>query len=401
MRLATDALTFSEIRYRRLFESARDGILILDSEGGRIADANPFMTELLGYSYDDLLGKELWEIGLLKDREASRKAFRTLEREGYIRYDDLPLENQRGEKREVEFVSNLYSENGHSVIQCNIRDITVRKALETKLSKAQAQDKIIALALQRPMLVQPKEDAFSGLSVQTAYAMASEEALVGGDFWDTFAFNNEHIALVLGDVMGHGLTSAVFTTELKYTMRAYIREHVEPALVLYHMNQYLCQSNRLFREGINTEGSDSPVCITLTIVVRETGAGTLSVAGMESPFLVRANGSTEQPVVVGVPLGVLDNEVYLQIGFQLEAGDTLILSTDGITEARAPKTESRQGRQFLETEGLLQLAVAGRDGTLNKMANTILNGARDFAGGHLHDDASIVLVRRTSDAHTE
>ena len=128
-----DALHVSEVRYRRLFEAARDGILILDPKTRRIADANPFMSELLGYKREDLLGKELWEIGLLKDEEASRTAFGELQKDGYIRYDDLPLQTSAGVRREVEFVSNLYQENGHKVIQCNIRDITERKRAEHEL----------------------------------------------------------------------------------------------------------------------------------------------------------------------------------------------------------------------------------------------------------------------------
>src|ERR1051325_3631908 len=125
-----DALHVSEVRYRRLFEAARDGILILDPRTRRIADANPFMSELLGYRHEDLLGKELWEIGLLKDEEASRAAFQELQEDGFIRYEDLPLQTNTGVRREVEFVSNLYQENGHKVIQCNIRDITERKHVE-------------------------------------------------------------------------------------------------------------------------------------------------------------------------------------------------------------------------------------------------------------------------------
>lgn len=131
-----DALKISERQYRRLFEAARDGILILDSDQGRVTDANPFMTELLGYSHDELLGKELWQIGLLGDKAASQDAFQRLKRDSYIRYEDLPLENQRGEQRQVEFVSNLYRENGHTVIQCNIRDITDRKRVAAELAAA-------------------------------------------------------------------------------------------------------------------------------------------------------------------------------------------------------------------------------------------------------------------------
>lgn len=114
----------SEQRYRRLFETARDGILILDADQGKITDANPYMTELLGYSHADLLGKELWEIGLLQNKETSQEAFQRLKTDGYIRYEDLPLETAQGKRHAVEFVSNVYPEGDHPVIQCNIRDIT-------------------------------------------------------------------------------------------------------------------------------------------------------------------------------------------------------------------------------------------------------------------------------------
>lgn len=117
----------SELRYRRLFEAAQDGILILDPETRKIIDANPFIIKFLDYPREQLLGKELWEIGLLKDKEASQKAFLQLKERGFIRYESLPLETKTDQRREVEFVSNLYQENGEAVIQCNIRDITERK----------------------------------------------------------------------------------------------------------------------------------------------------------------------------------------------------------------------------------------------------------------------------------
>ena len=126
------AVATSEVRYRRLFEAARDGILLVDPDTRRITDANPFMVELLGYPRDELVGKELWEIGLLADEQASREAFAELQRAGTIRYEDLPLQSEAGARREVEFVSNIYQENGHRVIQCNIRDITDRKRLEAE-----------------------------------------------------------------------------------------------------------------------------------------------------------------------------------------------------------------------------------------------------------------------------
>ena len=127
-RSAQSALRASEARYRRLFETAQDAILILDAEewSGKIMDANPFVIGLLGYSLDELIGKELWEIGLFSDKEESKAAMEELQKEGYIRYDDMPLQTKEGKRVDVEFVSNTYVVEGQNVIQCNIRDITER-----------------------------------------------------------------------------------------------------------------------------------------------------------------------------------------------------------------------------------------------------------------------------------
>ncbi|QJW98524.1 N-6 DNA methylase [Frigoriglobus tundricola] len=135
------ALKDSEVRFRRLFESAQDGILILDAGTGKVIDANPFMTALLGYSHDEFMGKELWEIGLFRDIEESRAAYRELQEKGYVRYENLPLESRSGHKVEVEFVSNVYAENHHRVVQCNVRDITERSRLQR-----QVRDQAAALA---------------------------------------------------------------------------------------------------------------------------------------------------------------------------------------------------------------------------------------------------------------
>jgi PAS domain S-box-containing protein len=123
----------SELRYRRLFETAQDGILILGGVTGEINDVNPFLLKMLGYSRQELLGKKLWEIGFFKDTNASHNAFQTLQEKGYVRYEDLPLETKDGRPMEVEFVSNVYAIDGETVIQCNIRDITDRNKTEAQL----------------------------------------------------------------------------------------------------------------------------------------------------------------------------------------------------------------------------------------------------------------------------
>jgi two-component system, cell cycle sensor histidine kinase and response regulator CckA len=120
-------LAASETRYRRLFEAAKDGILILDAGTGKIVDVNPFLVELTGWSHGELLGKHLWEIGPFKDIAASKASFADLQAKEYVRYEDLPLETHDGRKIDVEFVSNVYRVDSQRVIQCNIRDITERK----------------------------------------------------------------------------------------------------------------------------------------------------------------------------------------------------------------------------------------------------------------------------------
>jgi PAS domain S-box-containing protein len=140
---SVDAFRASEIRYRRLFETAHDGVLLVDPGTRKIVDANPFMTRLLGYPHRQLVGKELFQIGLLKDEVASREMFRKLKRRHEVRYEDLPLESRGGRHQEVEVVANLYQEDGHSIIQCNIRDITERKVAEAELRASEERYRIL------------------------------------------------------------------------------------------------------------------------------------------------------------------------------------------------------------------------------------------------------------------
>lgn len=130
------ALRDSEERYRRLFESAKDGVLLIDFDTGMITDVNQFLIDLLGYSKHDLLRKHLWDIGVFKNIVSSREKFLELKNKDYVRYEDMPLETKSGKEIQVEFVSNVYLAGGEKVIQCNIRDITDRKMAQKELALA-------------------------------------------------------------------------------------------------------------------------------------------------------------------------------------------------------------------------------------------------------------------------
>jgi len=140
-----DKLQVSEARYRRLFETTQDGILLLDAGTGQITDVNPFLLDLLGYPYKEIVGKKLWEIGPFRDRAEARHAFAKLQTDHYARYENLPLEASDGRRVQVEFVSNLYAVGDTEVIQCNIRGIAQRRFAED-VARGRNLSKELALA---------------------------------------------------------------------------------------------------------------------------------------------------------------------------------------------------------------------------------------------------------------
>ncbi|MGZ4778447.1 MAG: PAS domain S-box protein [Thermoanaerobaculia bacterium] len=189
------ALRASEVRYRRLFETAQDAILILDGRSGKVIDANPFVIAMLGYSLTELMGKELWQIGLFRDIEESKAAFDRLKRDGYIRYEDLPLETKDGKRAEVEFVSNSYEVDGRNIIQCNIRDITDRKSAENAASEGAERFRFLAESMpQMIFTARPDGDIeymnkqwteFTGLSFEEIVDWRASEFIHPDDVQET------------------------------------------------------------------------------------------------------------------------------------------------------------------------------------------------------------------------
>jgi diguanylate cyclase (GGDEF)-like protein/PAS domain S-box-containing protein len=147
--LAIEALRVSESRYRRLFETAQDGILLLNADTAQIEDVNPYLIKMLGYSHDEFLGKKLWEVGSFADIAQSKEMFTELQTKGYVRYDDLPLKTKAGARIQVEFVSNTYDCEGIKVIQCNIRDITERCRVEGQIYDLAFHDSLTQLPNRR------------------------------------------------------------------------------------------------------------------------------------------------------------------------------------------------------------------------------------------------------------
>ena len=146
---ALQALRVSESRYRRLFEAAQDGILLLNTDTGQIEDVNPYLIKRFGCTHAEFLGKKIWKVGPFADIKDSKDVFAQLQTKGYVRYDNLPLKFRTGVPIAVGFVSNAYDREGIEVIQCNVRNITKRRQAERKLTQSRTKLRQLSISLQR------------------------------------------------------------------------------------------------------------------------------------------------------------------------------------------------------------------------------------------------------------
>lgn len=260
------------------------------------------------------------------------------------------------------------------------------RRLAEELRAAYERERRITQVLQRPLLLQIDEDAIPGLSLATLYEPALDEAEVGGDFYDVLALPNGHTALVLGDTCGKGLEAAAHNTHVKDVLRAFLRE--EPR----HPGAALSRVNRAVYDTFALETSTLPgTFIVLLLAVLDPASGDLVVAsaGAEPLVILRASGEPEVLERPELPLGIEPEVTYRDTRLRLEAGDTLVMVTDGITEARQDRGE------LLGHPGMVRLAQEALQApSLHEAGRRILEGARAYGGGSLRDDACLVLARR-------
>jgi serine phosphatase RsbU (regulator of sigma subunit) len=256
-------------------------------------------------------------------------------------------------------------------------DITQSKRLEQELQAAYEREHRIAETLQRSHLLTHAADGFPGLAVEPFYRAAWSEALVGGDFFDSFALPDGRAALVVGDMAGKGLIAATRTAEIKYVLRAYLHQCLDTAQTLNFLNHYLCDT----RDDSGVAGA----FVTVSLVVIGAGTGTMEIAsaGAEPPRVLVPDGRIVTIEGGGLPLGIDPAERYDTAFASLAPGEILILITDGIAEAGRG-----QGDALEKT--LLPLVEM----PLRERGRRILAAARELSGGTLQDDACILLAQR-------
>jgi len=254
-----------------------------------------------------------------------------------------------------------------------------------------AQQRRIAETLQRSLLKSPPPDAFPGVTFKALYQSADDDALIGGDFFDVFAVEEDRIALVVGDATGNGLDAALNNAELRFALRALLREHAHPAAALARMNAFVAERDRLDPAHMG----DSYLAMAVCVLHTRAGEVTCSWAGIEPPFVVRAGtGEVVELSECGGPLlGVEAGSHYAEQRTLLGAGDVLALSTDGLTETRR-----RRGRdwEFFGYGGLVRAVREEAVGTVSlaEAGLAVVERARAFAGGPVRDDVCLLLARR-------
>jgi serine phosphatase RsbU (regulator of sigma subunit) len=259
------------------------------------------------------------------------------------------------------------------------------RRMAAELRAAYERERRIAQVLQRPLLLKVAEDAVPGLFLATLYAPAWDEADVGGDFLDVFPLPNGHVALVVGDASGKGVEAAAHNTHVKDVLRAFLREDPDhPGSVLARVNNVVCDT----LQAMDPADLETFIVLALLVVAPLIGEVIYASAGAEPLLVVRSSGEAVAVERPALPLGIEMDTRYGDAPVRLEPGDTALLVTDGITEAR-------RGGELLGYEGMVQLAQQSlRAPSLQAAGEAILAGARAFAHGSLSDDACLILARR-------
>ena len=248
-----------------------------------------------------------------------------------------------------------------------------RYALERRAEQALEQEQLAPKAWAARLAPEEVPD-FSGFEIGRVYQAGS--GLMAGDFFDVHRVGRHRVAAVIGDVAGHGIESSITAFQAKYLLRVFLRQFRDPAQAFEEINAQLSAGDR------NEE------FISACVVVFDTEAGTLrySSAGHPAAFLFHEEGT--RPLRSTGPLLMLDPQAtYFSREIPMASGDLVVMYTDGLAEARA-------GRQMFGENRIIKSVERDLNAAPDVLCKSLLDAAKDFAGGTIGDDTAIMAIRR-------
>jgi sigma-B regulation protein RsbU (phosphoserine phosphatase) len=248
-------------------------------------------------------------------------------------------------------------------------------ALAIDNARLYQQQKQFADTMQRSLLPRSRPEV-AGLEVGELYEPSSRVD-VGGDVYDFLALEDGRLAVVLGDVTGHGVDATADMAMAKFVFRSLAREHPEPADFLAAANEVICSEI----------ASGKFISMSYVVVDGASGKVAGASAGHPAPRIVLADGSARALEAHGLVLGIDGGQEYTESYAELEPGASLVLYTDGVVEAR------RDGELYGD-ERLDALLAERHELSARALAAAVAEDAREFAGGDLSDDLAVVVIRR-------
>lgn len=386
-------LSHPEERLRLLEENVRDFAIIIMAADGQIVNWNAGAERVMGWTEAETVGQPASMFYTPEDREIDMPAqeLGRAAREGRAVDEQWHLKKDGSRFWASGFLSALRDHDGSLRGFTKIlRDMTEQRQAQEELAAAYAQlgtayarEQRTAEVLQRSLLLGSPAHIFDGLELSTQYEPASDDLLVGGDFFDAFRLAGGQVAFVVGDVVGKGLNAAAHTAQIKFALRVLLREHPQPAVAVQRLNSFLYED-----ESLGSDAESRFVVLCVGVIDPASGEGAFAGAGIEPPLILRVSGETESVKVGGVPLGMMEKVGYALTKVHVGRGDVVLLATDGITEVR-------RGREFMDYEGMTRLARQSLSlPSLEAMGQAIVEGARAFGGGIFRDDVCLLLARR-------
>jgi serine phosphatase RsbU (regulator of sigma subunit) len=255
-----------------------------------------------------------------------------------------------------------------------VLSICAQAALAIDNGRLYQQQKEFADTMRRSLLPRSHPE-LQGLEIGEVY-QPSARVDVGGDVYDFLGLGGDRLAVVLGDVTGHGIEAAADMAMAKFVFRSLAREHSEPA-------DFLASANDVVVDEI---AAGKFITMIYLAVHAATGAVAVGCAGHPAPLLVAPDGSVEQLHVSGLALGVEPGQTYEETSATVERGGALVVYTDGVIEAR------REG-EFYGVERLIEVVGASLQQPAAEIARIVMKDCREFAVD-LTDDCALVVIKR-------